>query len=189
MGWRHPYDAISRALPYRWLGHIYQQRFKSFPIQSDEHFLVVCRYVERNALRAGLVKRAEQWRWGSLWRWMQNSEPFPKLLSPWPIVRLPNWTQRVNKPLSNEELDAVRRCVHRGQPFGDESWIESIARRLNSNRRFVPTDAPRNRQDAFKIPKRDLTPFLCSGLSGLCALFSTRTEAFDPGKGCTSPSV
>ena len=53
-------------------GHLYQSRFKSFPIQDDEHFLVVCRYVERNALRAGLVKRAEQWRYGSLWRWSQR---------------------------------------------------------------------------------------------------------------------
>ena len=43
-------------------GHLYQGRFKSFPIQDDEHFLVVCRYVERNALRAGLVDHAEQWR-------------------------------------------------------------------------------------------------------------------------------
>ncbi len=50
------------------LGHVYQQRYKSFPIQDDEHFFVVCRYVERNALRAGLVSRAEDWRWGSLWR-------------------------------------------------------------------------------------------------------------------------
>ncbi len=32
-------------------GHLYQGRFKSFPVQSDEHFLTVCRYVERNALR------------------------------------------------------------------------------------------------------------------------------------------
>ena len=47
-------------------GHLYQGRFKSFPVQSDEHFLTVCRYVERNALRANLVERAEDWRWGSL---------------------------------------------------------------------------------------------------------------------------
>ena len=48
-------------------GHLYQGRFKSFPVQSDEHFLTVCRYVERNALRANLVKRAEDWLWNSLW--------------------------------------------------------------------------------------------------------------------------
>jgi len=49
-------------------GHVYQGRFKSFPVQDDDHFFVVCRYVERNALRAGLVDRAEDWRWGSLYR-------------------------------------------------------------------------------------------------------------------------
>ncbi|WP_010584092.1 transposase [Schlesneria paludicola] len=45
-------------------GHVYQARFKSFPIQDDAHFLAVCRYVERNAVRAGLVKQAEDSRWG-----------------------------------------------------------------------------------------------------------------------------
>ena len=48
-------------------GHLYQGRFKSFPVQSDEHLLTVLRYVERNPVRAQLVARAEQWRWGSAW--------------------------------------------------------------------------------------------------------------------------
>src|SRR5713101_412578 len=36
-------------------GPVYQGRFKSFPVQSDEHVITVCRYVERNPLRANLV--------------------------------------------------------------------------------------------------------------------------------------
>ena len=47
-------------------GPVYQGRFKSFPVQSDEHLLTVARYVERNALGAGLVERAELWPYGSL---------------------------------------------------------------------------------------------------------------------------
>ena len=46
-------------------GHLYQGRFKSFPIESDQHFYSVARYVERNALRAALVDHAEDWKWGS----------------------------------------------------------------------------------------------------------------------------
>jgi putative transposase len=42
-------------------GHLYQGPFKSFPVAGDEHFYVVCRYVERNALRANLVSRAAEW--------------------------------------------------------------------------------------------------------------------------------
>src|SRR5713226_8406175 len=48
-------------------GHLYQGRFKSFPIERDEHFYRVVRYVERNALRANLVAKAEEWQWSSLW--------------------------------------------------------------------------------------------------------------------------
>ena len=47
-------------------GHLYQGRFKSFPTKNDEHFLTLCRYVEANALRAGLVEKAQDWRWSSL---------------------------------------------------------------------------------------------------------------------------
>lgn len=118
---------------------------KSSPIQDDDHFHVVCRYVERNALRAGLVKRAEEWRWGSLWRWLQKPEPDPHLLSRWPIHRLPHWTDRVNTALSNEELEAVRRCAQRGASLGDECWVEAIARRLGLESTMRPRGRPRVR--------------------------------------------
>ena len=86
--------------------------------------------MERNALRANLVNRAEDWQWGSLYRWLQKLEPQPQLLSAWPVARLPNWVARVNEPLSGKELEAIRKCVQRGRPLGDETWVESIARRL-----------------------------------------------------------
>ena len=49
-------------------GRLYQGRFKSLPIQADDHFYTVVRYVERNPLRAGLVQKAEQRRWSSFHR-------------------------------------------------------------------------------------------------------------------------
>jgi len=111
--------------------HIYQGRFKSFPVQDDGHFHVLCRYVERNAQRAELVERAEDWRWGSLYRWIQPSERLPRLLSPWPLARSANWIRRVNEELDDEQLDAVRWSIRRGSPFGQANWVESIARRLD----------------------------------------------------------
>ena len=64
-------------------GHLYQGRFKSFPVETDEHFYTVMRYVERNALRANLCETAEAWRWGSLWRRTNNvRSPLPKRLAP-----------------------------------------------------------------------------------------------------------
>ncbi|MBM4089015.1 MAG: hypothetical protein FJ276_06210 [Planctomycetes bacterium] len=136
------------------LGHVYQQRYKSFPSQNDEHFFVVCRYVvcrcvERNALRAGLVSRAEDWRRGSLRRRLQSPEPEPKLLSPWPLPRWPNWVDRVTTPLANAEFVAVRQCVQRGRPLGDEKCVESIVRRLG----LESTMRPRGRQRVRPVPE------------------------------------
>jgi len=55
-------------------GHVWQGRYKSFLVQDDHYLLTVIRYVERNALRAKLVSRAEDWRWGSLnWRLQRDS--------------------------------------------------------------------------------------------------------------------
>ncbi len=124
-------------------GHVYQQRYKSFPIQDGDHFLLVCRYVERNALRAGLVDKAEDWRCGSLWRWLQKPEPKPKILSPWPVRRHPNWLEHVNKPLGDAELASIRKCARRDQPFGEDSWIESVARKFNLESTLRPRGRPR----------------------------------------------
>ena len=69
---RHARAAVARAPPQHRHstggGHLYQGTYKSFPVQDDPHLPCVNRYVERNALRAGLVGRAQDWRWCSLWR-------------------------------------------------------------------------------------------------------------------------
>jgi putative transposase len=119
-------------------GHSYQGRFKSFPIQDDEHFVTVCRYVERNPLRAGFVSRAQQWRWGSLWRYVHGTEHEDDLLGAWPILRTHGWTEYVNTPQTESELNASRGCIQRGTPFGSDRWTErTVARfRLQTTRRL-----------------------------------------------------
>jgi putative transposase len=111
-------------------GPLYQGRFKSFPIQRDEHLRTACRYVERNALTAGLVKRAQDWRWGSLWAHERGEEPLKALLSPWPAPRPPNWTERVNEPITRKELDRLALSERRSRPFGDDRWTQKTAATL-----------------------------------------------------------
>ena len=111
-------------------GHLYQGRFKSFPVQDDPHFLTVCRYVERNPLRANLVKSADQWRWSSLYRWCHGKPAEQCLLSSWPIRRSAGWLDHVNQPQTEAELTALRRSVNRGSPFGDETWATKATSKL-----------------------------------------------------------
>jgi putative transposase len=98
-------------------GDVYPGQWKRFPVQDDEPFLLVCRYVERNALRAGLVRQAEDGTWGSLKRWLAEPERKPRLRSAWPIARLLCWAERVNKLLTAAELKAVRTSVNRALPL------------------------------------------------------------------------
>ena len=124
-------------------GHVYQGRFKSFPVESDEHLYTVLRYVERNPLRANLVARAQDWRWSSLGRYKEGDDKARSMLCVWPIPRPRDWTSRVNRADGSKELQAIRRSVQRGQPYGSEVWCERIVERLGLESTIRPRGRPR----------------------------------------------
>jgi putative transposase len=124
-------------------GPVYQGRFKSFPVQTDEHFLTVARYVERNALRARLVERAEDWQWCSLWRRHQGEASQRAWLSEWPVERPRDWLARVNRAQPATELETVRVSVQRGRPFGEEAWVRRLAKRFGLESTLRPRGRPR----------------------------------------------
>jgi putative transposase len=109
-------------------GAVYQGRFKSIPVGCDEHFLWVCRYVERNALRASLVNRAEDWPWSSLAR--RHQHPSTSWLSQWPVPRPRDWSDIVNRPQTEAELQAFNIAVAKNAPFGRDEWKRSTMARM-----------------------------------------------------------
>lgn len=126
-------------------GHIWQGRFKAFPIQGDRHFLTVQRYVERNPLRAGLVNRAQDWPWSSLYG---RRRAWPAFLTEGPVARPSGWVGLVNEPMTAKELVTLRHSVHRGTPFGSQTWVARVARRLGLESTLRPRGRPR------KSPKK-----------------------------------
>ena len=106
-------------------GAVYKDRFKAVPVQKNESVLRVCRYVERNALRKGLVTAAEAWAWSSLYAVCQNYDVIP--LATWPILRPSNWVEIVNTPETQAELEALRKLIRRNQPIGDPDWQAAVA--------------------------------------------------------------
>ena len=127
-------------------GHLYQGRFKSFPIQDDSHLLTVLRYVERNPVRANLADRADAWRYGSAWRRVHGDARSRRLLATWPMRRPRGWLDFVHQPQTEAEVAAVRKCIIRGTPFGDEKWVKSSARRLGLNSTLRPRGRPRKNE-------------------------------------------
>jgi putative transposase len=122
-------------------GHVWQGRFKAFPIERDDHFLTVLRYAERNPLRANLVERAADWNWSSLRSRLPGGDCGWHALPP---VALPaNWPALVNRPQSEVELAAIRRSVVRGTPFGSDAWVKTAAKRLGLQATVRPRGRPR----------------------------------------------
>lgn len=123
-------------------GHIYQGRFKSFCVEGDEHLYTVARYIERNPLRANLVASAEDWRWSSLWRRVHGEEEPGPFLARWPVPLPADWVEHVNAPQTEAELEALRRSVRRGCPFGSVGWQQRMAKRLGLGHTLRPLGRP-----------------------------------------------
>lgn len=123
-------------------GHLYQGRYKSFPVQDDGHLHILARYVEGNPLRAGLVSRAEDWRWSSLWHRMEGNLKSPPL-SEWPIECPDDWLEQVNDQRIPEcAEEAFRASIQRGRPFGSQTWTERIAATLGLESSLRPRGRP-----------------------------------------------
>lgn len=115
--------ALQNTIGY---GHLYQGRYKSFPVQTNEYLIQLFRYVERNALRAKLVKKAEDWIWSSLYIRERGTKDQKTLLSKWPIDMPKDYVKLVNEPQTNEELETLRYSVNKGKPFGKDSWTNRM---------------------------------------------------------------
>jgi putative transposase len=121
-------------------GHIWQGRFKAFPVQRDDHLIVVMRYVERNPLRGKLVRSAQKWPWSSL---RLRGRPEGSWLTDGPVNVPRNWLRFVNQPQTDDEVEAMRQSIARGAPFGDAKWQQRIARELGLESTLRPRGRPR----------------------------------------------
>jgi len=122
-------------------GRVWQGRFKASLVQTDAHLLTLIRYVERNALRANLVARAEHWEWGSL-RWRERSvAPIRLAASPVPLPS--TWVDYVNSPQTSAEVEAIRKAIERQSPFGSDSWRDEKVRELGLEKTVAPRGRPR----------------------------------------------
>ena len=115
---------------YQSSGHVWQGRFKAFPIEGDDHLLTVMRYVERNPVRAKTIpiRKAQRWPWSSIGN--PPADAARPVLTPSPVARGKDWLQWVNEPQTESELKALRESIARGRPFGSDLWQRRTAQRL-----------------------------------------------------------
>ncbi len=124
------------------IGHVYQGRFKSFPVQSNEHYLTVLRYIESNPLRAKIVKNSRDWEYSSLA--IRNGADKESLKINCGPVKLPDRWNRLVNVLPGENVDAaIDNCVKRGCPYGNDKWKETITQKLGLQITMRPRGRPR----------------------------------------------
>lgn len=125
-------------------GHLFQERFHSFPIQDDSHLLAVIRYVECNPVRARMVQRADEYAWSSA-RYHVHGTVDP-LIQASPIRQLvPDWAGFLRD--EEDSLEVIRRHVRTGRPWGTIDWIrqreQQLGRSLLPRRGGWPKGRPR----------------------------------------------
>lgn len=122
-------------------GHIYQGRYTNALIEGDDSLLRVMRYVEANALDAGLVHRAEQYKWSSASP--HSSDPGRPTLVDGPLARPSDWLTFVNSTASSEEVTRIQQSARRGAPYGSEEWTKHVVRRYDLEHTIRPRGRPR----------------------------------------------
>ena len=134
-------------------GHVWQGRYKSFPIEADAHLYAVLRYVERNPVRAGLAASAADWPWGSAAHRRRPPGLRPAWLSPWPeeAGEPADWLDLVDRPETEAELAAIGRSLRRGSPFGSDAWRARTAARLGLRSTLRPRGRPRKSADDTQV--------------------------------------
>jgi putative transposase len=135
-----------RAHYPRTSGHLYQGRYKSFPVEEDSYLLSLLRYVESNPIRCRLklADRAQDWQWSSLGC---DAKLSAELLSDWPLDRPRNWTALANQVMAASEQQRVKASFDRGRPLGTPGWTEAMARRMGLDFTLNPRGRPKNAQE------------------------------------------
>jgi putative transposase len=132
---------------YSLVGHAWQGRFKSTAMDSGHCFNAI-RYVERNPLKAGMVHRAEEYRWSSAAAHC-GLRPDPLLMGDCPYVHeISCWSDWLNSPAIEKEEDMIRLHTRTGKPLGSEVFLRQLesltGRTLASGKRGRPPKQAKN---------------------------------------------
>ena len=120
----------SRRIHFRqgWRGYLWQGRFASVPM--DEAHLPACaRYVALNPVRAGLVARAEDWRWSSARAHLDGNGNGLVQLQPLKD-QVCDWRAFLDAGLSEAEREAIRAGERTGRPLGSDAFLNFLEQRL-----------------------------------------------------------
>ena len=130
---------------HRRSGHLWQNRFYSCPT-DEEHSLLALAYIERNPVRAKLVRQAGGYPWSSAAAHLHGRDSSDGLLHPESFGRLPpaeEWAGFLQLPEEPESLTRIRQSLNRGRPLANDSFISKVESTLGFRLRALPVGRPK----------------------------------------------
>src|SRR6266852_1906068 len=112
---------------HRSSGHVWQGRFYSCPLDED-HLWIALRYAELNPVRAGLVSKAELWRWSSAAAHCGGGEVNGALeMAMWAKRwSAASWCEYLGRGETEAEIAAIRKSTHTGRPLGTAEFLNEL---------------------------------------------------------------
>ena len=121
----------TRSINFRqkWRGHLWQERFASFPM-NENYLLAAARYVELNPVRAHITNDPVSYSWSSAKCHALGQDD--ELVRVKPLLDLvPDWKNFLREGIEEEESQLIRRHERTGRPLGDESFINKMENTAN----------------------------------------------------------
>lgn len=118
-------------------GTLWEGRFKASSIDSERYLLTCYRYIELNPVRAGMVKKPDDYRWSS-YRANALGAANP-LLTPHALYRslgnnreqqAKRYRESFKEVLDKELIDDIRASVQTGTPLGNDRFKSEVERLL-----------------------------------------------------------
>ena len=107
-----------------WKGHLWQGRFASFPM-DEQYLIATARYIELNPVKAGIVKRPEEYRWSSAKAHVQEQDDI--LVKAGPLLGIiDDWQGLLTSDLSEKEYKTLRRHERSGRPLGSDKFLSRL---------------------------------------------------------------
>jgi len=125
-------------------GHLWQNRFYSCAL-DEAHFWAALKYVERNPVRAKLVRKPWRYRWSSAAAHTGADDATGLLaLDQWySMVSESEWRETLVEAEDEEMLSALRAKTHTGHPLGSDNFLSKLERILGCRLRPLPRGRPR----------------------------------------------
>jgi len=132
-------------------GHLWQNRFFSSPL-DDDYFFRTIRYVERNPVRAKVVRKPWRYRWSSVNAHIAGSDSRELLsFSEWPRrYKGDRWKTILDDVEDESTVDTIRSSTLKGRPLGSDRFISKLETRLGRRLRPLPVGRPRKKKKAGK---------------------------------------